>query len=340
MEEIRNLHPNLKTGVNFSADEERQLIELQREFGNKWERIAKYFRGRTNYHVKNFWRNRQRRLVRALRKLPALPPPSPPTQKFRRCLNAPPVLRKLPTSEVNSLMNNLFLTKKKTMISSSRSHGEKQIRKPDRKPKATTDSLPKDLLVNVLAKVASSSFTDLFNAKLWDYLEAAEDEYIFQHVSIEKFPIVDWVPPPVEKLSFLARCFCNGNPRRYSDEEWYIKYFSLTRVESGLEYLKKATEKSLPEATYAFGMLLLSRGDKSGLNLLNSGSRDWNTQDCRDKVKSVLSQIWVKNKIPPQPNFFNCHPVEIRGFDQQAFGCDSCMWYRELRVFSKIVNGA
>ncbi|KVI05759.1 hypothetical protein Ccrd_015936 [Cynara cardunculus var. scolymus] len=75
-------------------------------------------------------------------------------------------------------------------------------------------SLPGDLLIDVLARVASSSFTDLFNAKLScrDFLGAAEDEYIFQHVSIDKFPVIHWFPPSDELLSFLNQCIDKGNP--------------------------------------------------------------------------------------------------------------------------------
>lgn len=120
-----------------------------------------------------------------------------------------------------------------------------------------------------------------------------------------------------------------------------MEYFSLTRVESGLDYLKRAAEKGHPAATYVYCMILLSKGDQSGLNLLNSRSKDWKIQVCRDKIRWVLSQIWINNKISlQQNNFFNCHHQHhATGFDRQVSSCQSCMWYQELRVFSKIVNG-
>ncbi|CAA0806024.1 myb-like HTH transcriptional regulator family protein [Striga hermonthica] len=63
---VNKLRPDLKTGVKFSAEEERIVIELQAEFGNKWARISTYLPGRTDNDVKNFWSSRQKRLARML----------------------------------------------------------------------------------------------------------------------------------------------------------------------------------------------------------------------------------------------------------------------------------
>ncbi|CAO2207276.1 unnamed protein product [Urochloa humidicola] len=64
---VNKLRPDLKTGCKFSAEEERVVIELQAQFGNKWARIATYLHGRTDNDVKNFWSTRQKRLARLLR---------------------------------------------------------------------------------------------------------------------------------------------------------------------------------------------------------------------------------------------------------------------------------
>ncbi|XP_073038918.1 transcription factor DUO1-like [Primulina eburnea] len=63
---VNKLRPDLKNGVKFTVEEERTVIDLQAQFGNKWARIATYLTGRTDNDVKNFWSSRQKRLARIL----------------------------------------------------------------------------------------------------------------------------------------------------------------------------------------------------------------------------------------------------------------------------------
>ncbi|XP_062089211.1 transcription factor DUO1-like [Humulus lupulus] len=68
---VNKLRPNLKTGCKFSAEEERLVIELQAQVGNKWAEISTYLPGRTDNDVKNFWSSRKKRLQRLLHHRPS-----------------------------------------------------------------------------------------------------------------------------------------------------------------------------------------------------------------------------------------------------------------------------
>ncbi|KAL0429096.1 UNVERIFIED_CONTAM: Transcription factor DUO1 [Sesamum radiatum] len=93
---VNKLRPNLKNGVKFSAEEERTVIELQAEFGNKWAKIATYLSGRTDNDVKNFWSSRQKRLARILQ---TSAPSSSNSQKNPKEAKAP-AFHEIPSLEV------------------------------------------------------------------------------------------------------------------------------------------------------------------------------------------------------------------------------------------------
>ncbi|XP_015887610.2 transcription factor DUO1 [Ziziphus jujuba] len=91
---VNKLRPNLKNGCKFSLEEERLVIELQAEFGNKWARIATYLPGRTDNDVKNFWSSRQKRLARILQT-------SSTPSKSQKNKQQVPVYHDLPTLEAS-----------------------------------------------------------------------------------------------------------------------------------------------------------------------------------------------------------------------------------------------
>ena len=83
----------MPSGCKFSAGEERVVIELQAEFGNKWAKIARYLPGRTDNDVKNFWSARRKRLERILQSA---------TSKSQKNKGKDPVLHEMPMVEVRS----------------------------------------------------------------------------------------------------------------------------------------------------------------------------------------------------------------------------------------------
>ncbi|MFS7934202.1 putative F-box protein [Helianthus anomalus] len=235
-------------------------------------------------------------------------------------------------------------------------HEEKRVCTLVHQSTRTIGSLPKDLLIDVLARVASSSLTGLFSAKLSckEFLESTKDDYIFQHISLDKFPVTEWSPLSQREYSFLSHCFIKGNPESLF-RQGMIEYFKQVNVNFGLEFLKRAVEKGHSEATYVYGMILLSGGDQSsqhGLNLLNSmncsRSRNWNVRECRDKIDTILSRMWINNRIALEKVNTKCqkrdHVIrfEKRGWsldeDIEISSCHTCLWYRELVYFCRIMN--
>ncbi|XP_022737368.1 transcription factor DUO1-like [Durio zibethinus] len=81
----------MPSGCKFSAEEERVVIELQAEFGNRWAKIASYLPGRTDNDVKNFWSARRKRLERILQT---------PISKSQKNKGKDPVLYGMPMVEV------------------------------------------------------------------------------------------------------------------------------------------------------------------------------------------------------------------------------------------------
>ncbi|CAA7025323.1 unnamed protein product [Microthlaspi erraticum] len=66
-----HLRPNLRKG-SFTAEEERLIIQLHSQLGNKWSRMAAQLPGRTDNEIKNYWNTRLKRFQR--QGLPLYPP--------------------------------------------------------------------------------------------------------------------------------------------------------------------------------------------------------------------------------------------------------------------------
>ncbi|XP_057425906.1 uncharacterized protein LOC130719297 [Lotus japonicus] len=129
---------------------------------------------------------------------------------------------------------------------------------------ASLKSLPKDLLVEVVATVASHSFTDLHAIKQCckEFLDATEDRYVLQSVSLDTFPLIQWLPN--NKASFfLNRCRENENVESLY-REGLRKYFGNANGKiDGLCIMNKAVQKGQNEAKYVCGMIsLCSRDDE------------------------------------------------------------------------------
>ncbi|XP_022957270.1 putative F-box protein At1g67623 [Cucurbita moschata] len=118
------------------------------------------------------------------------------------------------------------------------------------------ESLPNDLLIEVLAKVAAFSFTHLVQAKLAtkDFLEASSHGYIFQHASLGNFQKLLW-NNSIEFWSFMEKCNNNENPETLY-RKGMLEFFTHCREAFGMTYLKLSAQKGYPKACYVYGIIL------------------------------------------------------------------------------------
>ncbi|KAF7834490.1 putative F-box protein [Senna tora] len=156
--------------------------------------------------------------------------------------------------------------------------------------------------MEVLARVASNSISDLHKAKTScrDFLQASNDDYIYQHVSMAKIPLIPWFITEKES-SFLKRCRESGNSESLY-REGMVEYFSSSNIDSGLESLRKACEKGHEDAKYVYGMILICSGEdeelkRKGLEILRFLRVSKCIKRCRKRVESFVWSMWIRNRV-------------------------------------------
>ncbi|XP_057418877.1 putative F-box protein At1g67623 [Lotus japonicus] len=227
---------------------------------------------------------------------------------------------------------------------------------PSTNPAAAINLLPRDLLVEVIAKVASDSFIDLHTIKTcWkDFLDATNDSYVWQRVSLDKFPLIHWSN---DKASwFLSRCRDSGNIESLF-REGLREYFNCPHGKmNSLEILKMAAQKGHKEAKYVYGMILLcSKNDelrKQGLENMRFLRKSKCVVSCRNKVKRLLDSMWKKNSPLERNHIPQCQfkstckgwRVKTGGWvllndeDDDISLCEYCRWDHELKSFYPLFN--
>ncbi|XP_027345360.1 F-box protein At2g35280-like [Abrus precatorius] len=223
-------------------------------------------------------------------------------------------------------------------------------------PTATIKSLPKDMLVEVVARVASHSITDLHNMKMCcaDFLDAADDNHVWRHVSLDKLPLIQWFPND-KALSFLKRCRESGNTESLY-REGLQEYFSYPKGNiRGLESLKMAAEKGHTDAKYMYGMILLCSEDNElrtqGLEHMRFLRKSKCIIRCRKNVVQTAKFRWKNNgtlACKPTPL---CHDKNtckgwsvkkgqwllLNDDDDDIELCEYCRWDHEIEFFLSVI---
>lgn len=64
---VNYLHPDLKRG-KMTPQEEKLILELHSQWGNRWSKIARKLPGRTDNEIKNYWRTHMRKKAQEKKK--------------------------------------------------------------------------------------------------------------------------------------------------------------------------------------------------------------------------------------------------------------------------------
>ncbi|KAL9163678.1 hypothetical protein ABFS82_06G056700 [Erythranthe guttata] len=214
------------------------------------------------------------------------------------------------------------------------------------------DSIPHELVSEVLSRVASSSIKDIFNAKLSCKMlnEIAEDMYVYQHVSLDEVPIIPWKPISQEQVTFLNTCLQSENPESLYRQA-VLDYFNKTNLESTCMHLQKAVKNGHTGALYVTCIVLLFSGDEElkqqGIKLLGNMKKTNGLRRrlriCRNNLNSILKMIWVKNPVLLEP------PVCCTSRDQhhkkrrwseveEDVTCEACVADQEINLLSSRYN--
>ncbi|KAJ4714758.1 F-box protein [Melia azedarach] len=215
---------------------------------------------------------------------------------------------------------------------------------------SSIESLPMELLTEILSQVASSSVTDLSNAKqsCRKLLKAGNDDYVFQHASLDKFPIA-WPATDRAAYLFLTRCKRSGNAEALY-RQGMLEYFSFCCTNSGLQLLKRAAEKKHAESIYVYSVIVLCSGDdqfkKQGSQLLASLTSS-RIRECRENIKRVIRWMLIRNiivqeeKEDSKPRTCNCLSKKNAGWENEdeIIGCrESCLSIGEVTFFCNLLR--
>ncbi|CDP16240.1 unnamed protein product [Coffea canephora] len=210
-------------------------------------------------------------------------------------------------------------------------------------------SLPTEVLSEVLARVASSSSTDLFRAKLWFVLllmiQTGRGEFLFHsRVSLTKFEIVPWQKNH-KVSSFLKKCRESKNPEALY-RKGVVDFFTDNHGDSALECLEEAANSGHADAAYALGIIYIFVGGdelkRKGMRLLSgmkkSGILKGRVKLCRDNLRALLRMIWVKNPVFANPTPICCAMTHDRktfswpmdADDVEESTCEGCACDEEI----------
>ncbi|KAL2248933.1 putative F-box protein At1g67623 [Sesamum indicum] len=210
------------------------------------------------------------------------------------------------------------------------------------------DSIPKDLLTHILARVATSSLNSYFNVKLSCKMlkEVAECSNVYKCISLDEFPMDALHDMNGDVRSFINRCVeCENLDALYM--LGMIEYFSCNNLAKALVCLNKSASLGHVGAYYIITIILLLSGKdfkQRGVTLLSAMK---SSVEYREKVKYYREKLikFLRSAKTRNPKVLNGRPTcctndrhrfletnalaSVGNTDNYVF-CDACTCDREL----------
>ncbi|KAL0363915.1 UNVERIFIED_CONTAM: hypothetical protein Sangu_0489100 [Sesamum angustifolium] len=210
------------------------------------------------------------------------------------------------------------------------------------------ENIPRELLIEILSRIAQTSFTDIHNVKLSckDFHEAAEDTYVYRHMSLDNFPLVAWKPLTEKEQAFLTKCKECRNPE-ITYRQAVLDYFTGKRPKSALGHLQRALDANHIGALYITCIILLFSGDDElkacGMKLMAGMKKSkyvrGKLKEHRDKLKSMSRLMWVENPAlrrrpvccTRQDNHRRRRSGWVEMDDEEEVHCEGCTVDSEIK---------
>ncbi|CAH9093722.1 unnamed protein product [Cuscuta europaea] len=224
---------------------------------------------------------------------------------------------------------------------------------------AKINLIPRDIIVDILVRVASDSLPDLLHAKFscHEWNELGDDVNVYKHASLAEFPVISsWKPESAEKkrkvASFLNKCIDAQNLEALF-RRGVVGYFNGKEQEYALECLRKAGNAGHVGAVYVIciiSMLFMGGEDKEkGMEVLSAMKKSDELRgkvgDARRELTSIVKEIWngdfVVHRQKPDCCSREDHCCTKTGWDADeenlSIDCPYCKCDFEISVIDSVL---
>ncbi|CAH8285165.1 unnamed protein product [Eruca vesicaria subsp. sativa] len=209
-------------------------------------------------------------------------------------------------------------------------------------PPSLLETLPQELLTDILARVAESSVRDLAPCLLVAPIitSAVNDDHVIKNLNLRRQarnPLRTFFR--YQKL--MKKSLKSDHPAAHY-VEGIKQFFIYDNRHKGLLHLKKASEGSYDNATYLYGILKLCMGrieeGKAVLATLGWETDKRRTNEAWNEVKKSMRVVFVIKKPEYLASLRNNQPPLSCHKNDKDNICASCFHYKMMRKFIGFVS--